>query len=509
MKKSSDNKKETRDLLTTTTKQSGIVFIGKIIGCLFGFLNNFLIAKFFNASVVGEYTIITSIINIVSIFTVFGLDNGLVKYISKYKSLNEKDKLNNIIKISLIYGLTLSVFTSVIVFLLRDKIANIFNDKKLAESIVYGAWIIIPITLLRIFGGIYRGYKKLKHFVISKDVIKWMIFLFLIYTFFILNFKSTVYVVISLLVAIIIAFVYMIINIKNLNLNLKKIILTKSNKSIKKELLSYSSTLIFISFMGVILGKIDRIMLGIYMSSKMVGIYNIAAKIAASIKFLLVSSNMVFSSIISELYSKNKLEVLESLYSTITKWIITLTLPLMVTIIIFSREIIVFFGSEYLIGVNVLIILTITSFIAILPGANGYILNMTGNEKITLINNIVMAFFNITMNILFIPKFGIEGAALATGISIIFVNIIKVIEVKYILGMIPFKKKYIYFFFNLFILIFVSMLLKKLNNNIIAIFISLICNIIIMIGFSYLFRNEFDEMIFKKLGSIVSKFQIK
>lgn len=52
---------------------------------------------------------------------------------------------------------------------------------------------------------------------------------------------------------------------------------------------------------------------------------------------------------------------------------------------------------------------------------------MTGHEKITTVGVVSGAVINIVLNFLLIPKWGIEGAAFATSISMIIWNVILVI----------------------------------------------------------------------------------
>ena len=52
-------------------------------------------------------------------------------------------------------------------------------------------------------------------------------------------------------------------------------------------------------------------------------------------------------------------------------------------------------------------------------GIVGSVLNMCGYEKSTLYSQLIAVFLNVTLNIILIPLYGIEGAAIATLTSII------------------------------------------------------------------------------------------
>jgi len=490
--------------LTTIAKQSGIVFTGTFFGHILGLVSNFVLARLYGPKILGQFALVLATVNIISIFAIFGFNNGLVKYISRYRATKQTKRLNEIIKIAFIYGALFSLIGAILLFLLKDIVANnVFKDSGLVLCLIYGSWLIIPFTLIKIFSGLYMGFKQLQYPVISNEIISKIIFSTIIVVFALLNFKNTPIVIASSLFAQIFVVFYLIGKVYTLKIDFKNILLGQidnhlGEKKVKKEFLIYSSTLIFISFMNIILTRIDKVMLGIYMTSEIVGIYNIAATVAGLITFLLASSNMIFSSVISELYSVNKIKMLGNLYSTITKWIIILTLPVVISMIFFSNTILRFFGEAYIIGSSALIILALGQMINAFVGANGFILSMCGHEKLLLINNISMAIINIIFNAILIPRFGILGAAIATGISIATINIVKVFEVKFLLGIIPYNKEYYFILINLLAMGLFSFTTKVYWDNIISVIIITIINMGISIFISYKFKSKLDVIMFNK-----------
>ena len=490
--------------LTTIAKQSGIVFTGKFIGYILGLVSNFVLARFYGPKILGQYALVLAIVNIISIFTIFGFNNGLTKYISRYRVAKQTKSLNEIIKIAFIYGVLFSIIGAIVLFLLKYIVANsIFKDSGLVNCLTYGSWLVIPLTIISIFNGLYRGFKQLQYPVISNEIIRRIVFSIIIIIFALLNFKNTPVVIASSLFAQILVVFYLIGKVSTLKIDFKNILLipidnTLKEKKVKKEFLIYSSTLILIFFMNVILTRIDKVMLGIYMTSEIVGIYSIAATVAGLVTFLLASSNMIFSPIISELYSSHKIKMLNDLYSTITKWIIILTLPIVISIIFFSDTIMKFFGEIYTIGSSALIILALGQMINAFVGANGYILNMCGHEKLLLTNNISMAIINIVFNAILIPRIGILGAAISTGISIAIINTVKVFEVKHLLGIIPYNKEYFFILINLLAMCISSFITKIYWDNIISVIIITIINIGISIFISCKFKGNLDEIMLEK-----------
>jgi len=496
--------------LTTIAKQSGIVFTGKFIGYILGLVSNFVLARFYGPKILGQFALVMVTVNIISIFTIFGFNNGLVKYISRYRVTKQSKRLNEVIKIAFIYGTIFSIIGAMLLFLLKDIIANsIFKDSGLVNCLVYGSCLIIPLTVVSIINGLYRGFKQLQYPVISNEIIRRIVFSTIIIIFAFLNIKNTPIVIASLLFSQILVVFYLIGKVSTLKIDFKNILLipiknTLKENKIKKEFFIYSSTLILISFMNLILTRIDKVMLGIYMTTEIVGIYSMAATVAGLITFLLNSSNMIFSPVISELYSVNKIKMLGNLYSTITKWIIIFTIPIFITILFFPDTIMKFFGQAYTIGSSALVILALGQMANVFVGANGRILSMCGYEKLLFTNNISMAVINVILNAILIPKIGILGAALATGISITTINIIKVFQVKFLLGIIPYNKEYFFILINLFLICLSSFITKFYWNNIVSVVIITVINMGLSIFISYKFKSNLDKIMFEKF-----KFKLK
>ena len=114
---------------------------------------------------------------------------------------------------------------------------------------------------------------------------------------------------------------------------------------------------------------------------------------------------------------------------------LALALPVAFTLVLFAKPLMgMVFGSEFERGSIALIILCTAQVINAGAGSVNEILNMTGNEMDTALGMTIGAVTNVLLNVMLIPKWGIEGAALATGISLIVWNLILIIRVQKRLG---------------------------------------------------------------------------
>ena len=101
------------------------------------------------------------------------------------------------------------------------------------------------------------------------------------------------------------------------------------------------------------------------------------------------------------------------------------------------------FGSEFLPGYPILMLLVTAAFIQAVFGIGGTTLNMTGFPKINLINTLIACGFNIGLNFYLIPTMGGKGAAIATLITLSFIAFIRIIQNWKLLQLTPWSPKLI------------------------------------------------------------------
>jgi O-antigen/teichoic acid export membrane protein len=76
-------------------------------------------------------------------------------------------------------------------------------------------------------------------------------------------------------------------------------------------------------------------------------------------------------------------------------------------------------------------------------GPLGFFLAMTGRQKLNLANAIALAAINIVLNVIMIPRWGIAGAGMATSISLVIINAVRLIQVKRFYGFTPFRRDFL------------------------------------------------------------------
>jgi O-antigen/teichoic acid export membrane protein len=232
----------------------------------------------------------------------------------------------------------------------------------------------------------------------------------------------------------------------------------------------------------IIMRSIDKIMIKSYIGYEQVGIYK-AAENYLGLVAVFITPFVVFWPMISDMYKEKEIKKINEMFSIIIKIVALLSLPVIVFMIVFSKDLLGFFGEAYVYGYPVLFLLLIGNVFDALAGPVGALLNMTEYAKYNLINMILLLIMNIILNLLLIPKYGVNGAAIATSISLVTINSVNIIENRILLKVFPYKKDTFFFLaFSAMIYGIDKNLYNVININIfMKMVIFIIINYIVMI----------------------------
>ncbi|ATG88502.1 hypothetical protein MKLM6_0220 [Methylomonas koyamae] len=167
--------------------------------------------------------------------------------------------------------------------------------------------------------------------------------------------------------------------------------------------------------------KTDQLMLGWLEGSYSVGVFEIATRGVDFFLFILNAINIAVAPTITSLHSKNEFRKLDKLISSCTYAIFFISLALFLVLYYFGDFLIEFlFGQKYIESYQPMVILAAGQLIcASLGSMAGQLLIMTGHEKDTAKAIGIGAVLNIVLCSTLIPRFGLNGAALSSSVSLV------------------------------------------------------------------------------------------
>lgn len=394
-------------------------FVGKIAGYLIQFLYVILATRLLGAETYGEFVFITSFLAFFAMIPNMGLDRGLTAFLAR-NNLSIKVK-QSLLSFTILISLIVSVFIVVVSVLFQDIITEIWLGSVVYQKLFL---ILLPTIILNTINlellSSLNAYRKIIQMIkINELMIPTVKVVALIIMSGIFHVNSYYSLVIPLYIANIVALICYICTLKKLDA-----IGWIEDRTYEKELLLTSFPLLFAGVINVIYHNVDKYMIGILEGVTEVAIYNVALQFGTVSVIALTSVNVIFRPLIVKCYYDNDFKKIQEMYVITTKWIITINLMIFGMILVFSEDIMHVSGEEFIVGSMALILIAMGQVVNAAVGSVGNINQMTGKPSYMLISAACAMVVNITLNILLIPMYGINGAAIATAIALAIQNVI-------------------------------------------------------------------------------------
>jgi O-antigen/teichoic acid export membrane protein len=386
--------------------KGGYTLLYRMLGMGMSFLSITYISNQFGGDDFGLFSLSLTLLQIATMFFSLGLPSAFIAFTGGFSSREENKglliKAYKIILLTAILPLSLLYFQS-------EYVAELFQKPHLdfyIKTIAIGLFIQVLFELninyfLSLFIGILFLFNKFN----LPD-----------------NYCMVAYVVTYLLVLLgSSAFVFLQGKISKVTVSTRAFL----NKSVP---------MMMSGFFLILLNWTDILILGKLETEENIGIYNAAFKVGYLALFFVTMMNSFVVPKISEFYHQKEDLALKNFVQKATRIVIVLTLPVAIFILLFSTQILSYFGPGFEAGALSLQLITLGALFNAMTGNVDQILNMTNHQK--LVRNIMFVGFlaNIVGNLLLIPRFGYLGAAISSLVVNVIVNSIFVLVIKKKLG---------------------------------------------------------------------------
>lgn len=395
-----------------------------------------MIQRAFGPGPYGLYTLSFAIVTLISSIFNLGLDDAMVRYTSVYRGKKQPRLLRGLaIFCSALAGVG-GMLGAFILLYMTPYIATVRGSAEVVPLILIMV-PIIPLTCMQvIWSAGLQGFKAFKWRVLTQRLLIPGVLLVLLVPV-LLFFHNITSVAIALLLSIL--FCTMI----SLFFFFRQLTIFSNQTARRFELrewIGFAIPNFLTSIVDTVLDSVDTVLLAVFaISNVAIGQYGAAIRIAIFVSMPLQSFNTMFSPIIAELYSKGEKQKLSAMFKIVTKWALTFSLPIFLIAVLFSEPLLGISGSGFSPAWPLLIALAIGNLINVGTGSVGYMLLMTGHQKITFLNSLVAIVFNIALGVLLIPHYGAMGVAIATGVALSIVNVMRLLQVYIFLRMTPFR----------------------------------------------------------------------
>jgi O-antigen/teichoic acid export membrane protein len=422
-------------VINQSIKNVVITYIGFGIGAANAL---FMYPHFLGEEYYGLTGYILSTANVIFPLLAFGVHNTLIKFFTHYKTDDEKSSFLTFV---LILPLLLIIPFLLIGFFGYDWIATFLSKK---NPIVYDyVWQIPIIGLCMGYFEIFYAWVKVHLQSVIGGFIKEVllrifisIFLFAVYFKWITPLEFINSLMGIYLITTLVMFFYA--------MKVRSITYSFKIPHNSKEVFIYSLFIILSGSIANMLLDIDKTMINQYIKIENIAYYTVAIFIATVIAVPSRAMHQITYPITAKLMAENKHEELNELYK---KTSITLQIIgglVLVGILVNINQMYLLLPKNYNTGIFVVFTIGISKYFDLILGNNNAIIFNSKYYKAVLFLGLLLAFLAISLNMIFIPIYGINGAAIATLISITLYSIAKLLFVVLKMKLFPFSNQTLY-----------------------------------------------------------------
>ncbi|MCG7939639.1 MAG: oligosaccharide flippase family protein [Candidatus Thiodiazotropha lotti] len=404
----------------------------KVTSAFILFILTALVTRNMPGEEAGLFLLGISLLGVMSVIFRLGLDNVILRFLSAHSNNSfAQDKLNR----GLQWIVTLSIPAALFGIINSKYIAIYIFQKPEFGDVLF--WLLPALPAMAIFFLLSFAFQS-QHRVITTAIFQKLGIssLFIIgFGYLLFNMPSSISAVNSAKIYTVAAIIICVAAIVTwYRQSGTKLSLTSFSDH---ELKSASLNLWVASCMGLAVEWSGLLIAGVILTAEDVALLSAAQRTAMLTSFVLMVVNMVVAPRYAKMWKESNLPGIERLAKYSTRGMVTMVIPVVIIIFLFSEQLMSLFGVGYEAAGILLIIMTIGQFINVSTGSVGYLLNMSGHEedfrKVTLMTGPI----SIIISILFITELGLMGAAIATAISVGIQNVAALIMVKKRLGFIP------------------------------------------------------------------------
>lgn len=420
-------------------RQSILTTLSSYLGVLVGYVNVlWLLPYALEPEQIGVFRTIQDIALLFVPFAQLGAGNGITRFYPKVKSLQF-----SFFTLSLLIALIGFTIVSALFFFFKETLVAAFATNSPEVIDFFG--VVLFITLFAVLNTILdifcRSFLKVAVPAFFREVILRLLVAILISTYLLrwISFDMFMWgLALTYFISLFGMIIYML-KIKIFKLDFK---FRDFPTGFLKEFIKYNLITLLGTTGGILIMKIDSLMVSSMIGLDANAIYTIAFSIAVVIEMPKRAISQVVMPVIADHFEKGELTAINQLYKQVAvhQFLICLLLFLGIWSNIDSLYHFVPNNQIYEVGKWVVLWIGLGKLSDVLFSINGEIIVFSKYYIFNITATLIMSIVVIVLNLVLIPNMGIEGAALASFLAMFLFNFIKYIYVKKRLNFDPFSK---------------------------------------------------------------------
>ncbi|SHJ67889.1 lipopolysaccharide biosynthesis protein [Pseudozobellia thermophila] len=419
-------------VLKQSLNNSIVTYLGFAIGALNTLV---LYLNFMSPTYYGLIQVILSASLVLNPILAFGVPNTLVKFYSSFKDAKTTD---GFLTLMLLLPLALIVPVGIITYFGYEAIGNFLSrENAIVKEYVWHIFFIgMAMAYFEVFYGWARVQMKSVFGNFMKEVFSRVMvstMLFLLY-FDIITVESYIHIMVG---------VYLLrtLVMKIYAYRLRPPKLEFQFPDNTRNILVYSTLIILGGSIAVVLLEVDKVMINQFIELENVAYYSVAGFIAMVIAVPSRSMHQITYPMTAELLNRKDKQALKRLYQKSSLTLFLISGLLFLLIFLNLNDMYAMMPEAYGNGYVIFVWLGLAKVYDALMGNNNSILYNSDYYRAILVLGVVLAAMTVVLNLWLIPRYGLNGAAIASFSALFVYNTLKIVYVKLKFSIVPFTKK--------------------------------------------------------------------
>lgn len=413
-------------------RSAGITLIGSALGGLMIFFGEVLAARLLEDEAYGLYASAITVARIGEVVAVFGLPVGIFHYLPIYRKTSQTSAVLGVVYAATLLPLLIGSAFTIGVWAAAPWLArHVFKSE---EVVRYLRLLVIAVPFMattEILGALTRGFGFAKYYVVIKNLIPPTVFLTSLGLMAAFQ-AQPLWIVAAVTSGSILASAAGVLAIRRITG--PDLWHVRSDPQFGT-LYRYAAGVMVntISYLAFAVGGIFTV--AVFRGSDSVGIYRMCLQIVLPFEMIVLAFHAAMGPIYPVLARENRTAELEEAYGTAVRWMAMLHLPMGVALAWNRHDFLALLNPRFMEGSTALLILALSFCTCMCFATAAYLLMLTGRRDVETRNAAFAAILNVVLGIALVPRWGLAGAAFATGLSLAILTVLRIWEVRYTMGL--------------------------------------------------------------------------
>ncbi len=391
----------------------------------------FLAGLLYGAAAFGRYVLVVAIIETIACLPVLALNRTLFRFLSEAEARGDRAALQRTVMSGVVIAGAAGAAAAGLVMLAADALAAAFRSPDAGQMLRLLALTLPLTTISTVLLAATRHRRIMRYEIFTRNIVEPLTLSVAVAALYFLGHRETGLVT-AHIVALAVGFGFAVWYFSRV-FSLKECLAAGIDRPQIAAVVRFSTPTALYDFLNVAILRVDIMLLAYFTTDSVVGVYGMAIQFVTFAKKIRQAFDPILTPVVSQGLVENDVQRVKHQLTLVSRWVLSAQMVVLLLFAFYAERLLGLVGEAFTEGALTLAILCLGFAINGCLGVSELPI-VFRRPIINPLNSALMLGLNVALNLLLIPKFGAEGAALATVITYTAMNAVRLVVVRYLLG---------------------------------------------------------------------------